>query len=70
MIDEYTPLSTPDGQIVTARDVIIALRGHPTKCDFCGLEKPEAQLHPEEASQWICEDCIRKDPEAYFGRKP
>lgn len=41
------------------RDMIIALRGGvPKVCDFCGRERPENELHPEEAGQWACIYCI------------
>lgn len=40
--------------------VIIALRGGvPSKCDFCGQERLEEQLHPEEAGDWVCEECLK-----------
>lgn len=42
------------------KNLIVDLRGTPTKCDFCGKEYPEEDLHPEEAGQWICIECIKK----------
>ena len=34
--------------------------GIPSKCDFCGKETPEQDLHPEEAGMWICIGCIER----------
>lgn len=59
---------TPYGNRISARKLIIELRGYPTQCDFCGQPKPENQLHPEEAGRWICIDCINADPGAYYGK--
>jgi len=51
------------------RALIEALRGGvPRNCDFCQQPKLAAELHPEEAGQWICNDCIAKDPKAYYGK--
>lgn len=44
-----------------ARELIIALRGGvPPKCDFCNKEIPPEHLHPEEAGDWACIDCITR----------
>ena len=41
--------------------LVIALRGGlPEKCDFCGKETAEPDLHPEEAGAWACTDCLRR----------
>lgn len=40
------------------RDLLIGLRGAPHKCDFCGQEKPESELEPEEGGDWVCHDCM------------
>lgn len=43
------------------RELIIALRGGPPdKCDFCGNMTLPDNLHPEEAGEWICNDCIKR----------
>jgi formylmethanofuran dehydrogenase subunit E len=43
------------------REMIIALRGGVAdKCDFCGEDTPEEDMHPEEAGQWACITCITR----------
>ena len=39
------------------RELLDALRGIPSRCDFCGREMPPEQLEPEEAGDWICAEC-------------
>lgn len=44
-----------------ARDLIIALRGGlPAQCDFCKQPTEEEKLHPEEAGEWVCEECLKR----------
>lgn len=41
------------------RELIIGLRGGvPSKCDFCQRETAPERLHPEEAGDWACQDCV------------
>lgn len=45
----------------TARELVVALRGGvPPKCDFCLKETPQWKLHPEEAGDWVCEECLAR----------
>jgi hypothetical protein len=39
------------------RDLIMDLRGTPTKCDFCENSFSPDDLIPEEAGQWSCKGC-------------
>jgi hypothetical protein len=56
------PIKDLHGNDLTVRDVIIALRGGiPEKCDFCGKQTPPEQMHPEEAGEWACETCLKRD---------
>lgn len=41
------------------RELIESLRGIPTKCDFCDLEKTSDDLEPEEGDMWVCRDCLK-----------
>ena len=41
-------------------ELIAALRGEPSKCDWCGQPKTLEELIPEEAGEWICFDCDAK----------
>lgn len=44
-----------------ARELIVALRGGvPAKCDFCQQEVEPENLHPEEAGEWACIECIMR----------
>lgn len=46
---------------MSARDLIVDLRGGvPEKCSFCLKETPAEKLHPEEAGDWICNECIAR----------
>ena len=46
---------------MNARDLIVSLRGGiPKKCDFCYQVTPPEKLHPEEAGDWVCEDCLER----------
>jgi len=46
------------------RKLIEDLRGGvPGKCSFCGKATPPDKLHPEEAGDWICEECIKQIPD-------
>lgn len=51
----------PSGNSVSWQD-IVDMRGgvEPTKCDFCGEDKPPIELEPEEAGMWACIDCIER----------
>lgn len=52
-------MSDFDGE--SARDLIIGLRGGvPAACDFCLKPTPEHDLHPEEAGQWACIECMKR----------
>lgn len=43
------------------RDLIINLRGGlPAQCDFCKQPTVEEKLHPEEAGEWVCEECLKR----------
>ncbi len=54
---------------IEARQLIYELRGGiPYTCDFCWQNRPQSELHPEEAGVWICSDCIAKDPSLYYGK--
>ena len=42
-----------------ARGLIASIRGGiPAKCDFCGQKKPQEQMEPEEAGEWVCWSCL------------
>lgn len=44
-----------------ARELIIAMRGGvPEHCDFCGQSQCPEDLHPEEAGQWACNECLTR----------
>lgn len=60
-VDDFVGYCTGCMAPITARDLIIGLRGGvPPKCDFCGEEKPPADLHPEEGGEWACINCIER----------
>ena len=44
-----------------ARELIVVMRGGvPKSCSFCLAETPPEKLHPEEAGDWACEDCLTR----------
>lgn len=45
---------------MNGKDIIIALRGVPSKCDFCYQPKTLEELEPEEAGAWVCHDCLKR----------
>ena len=53
---------------MTPEEIIHALRGVPTKCDFCGKEYSPEWLMPEEAGEWICFHCDKHDLEVQLGQ--
>ena len=61
IVDENQIVGHGCGGNITVREMILALRGEPEKCDFCKSPKPVNQLHPEEGGDWICEDCLAKE---------
>ncbi len=45
----------------TAREIIVTMRGGvPDHCDFCGQSQWPEHLHPEEAGQWVCDECLAR----------
>ena len=42
------------------RDLLFALRGMPTGCDFCMATPPVDDLHPEEGGEWVCNACLAR----------
>lgn len=42
------------------KDMLMAMRGNPTRCDWCGEARDEDHLEPEEGGQSVCHDCIAK----------
>lgn len=43
------------------RNLIVDLRGGiPDKCSFCANPTEPQNLHPEEAGEWICNECIKR----------
>lgn len=47
---------------MNVRELIIDLRGGyvPAECDFCHKETHTDNLHPEEAGDWACIECIER----------
>lgn len=41
-----------------ARELLLALRGVPSKCDFCGEATEADKLEPEEGGDWVCWKCL------------
>ena len=45
---------------MTGKDLILALRGEPTNCDFCEKPAKAEELEPEEAGCWVCHECMER----------
>lgn len=45
---------------MNGKDIIMAMRGIPERCDFCGEKKPIEELEPEEAGCWVCWECMER----------
>lgn len=48
----------PELDLLDTRELLLDLRGEPSRCDFCGVEHPADELEPEEAGLWVCHACL------------
>lgn len=50
-----------DENILSVGGLIADLRGGvPDSCSFCGKATKPEDLHPEEAGEWACIECIKR----------
>ena len=49
----------------SGRDIIVAMRGGvPPRCNFCFQERVAHELHPDDAGEWACDECVSMWEEA------
>ena len=51
-----------DTGCISTKDLIAGLRGGiPENCSFCFKKTHPDKMNPEEAGEWICDDCLAKN---------